>query len=863
MKPEAAKRLRLLASALSVLVVIALLMVGWFYWRMRASLPQLDGESRLAGLDATVTIERDALGVPTIRGQNRREVARGLGWLHAQDRYFQMDLLRRSAAGELAELFGKRVLPRDRATRMHGFRKLAEQVVAQLPATDRAILEAYAAGVNAGLAASPSRPFEYLLLSVKPEPWRPEDTFLVTFAMTLDLQDETGRYERTLMTLRDHYGMESVAFFNPLTSPADAALDGTTAPLPAVPSAKVVDLRGRKLAARDVDRLVGPAPHEVSRLAPGGSSDRRWSWSGGAAKSEHDRIDNFPFPARAAEAVLGSNAFALAGNRTASGVALLANDMHLDHGVPNVWYRASFEYPAPDAAAGAAPRKVTGATLPGTPLVVAGSNGRIAWGFTNACADVGDVVVVETLPGISTWYTAPGHPEGLKLVNRKEKIRVKGGADVDVDYTWTIWGPIVGQNDRGLPLALRWTAHDPAATNLRLRELEDANDVSEAVKVAHVAGMPVQNFNVADSAGDIAWTIAGRLPQRVGYDGRLPVSWAFGDRKWEGFLPPERVPVVTTKPPAGPAGGEGPASANEIRAGSGAIWSANQRHVGGDSLKLIGDGDYSRPYRAAQIRDDLAALQQASPRDLLGVQLDDRALFLAPWHKLLMDTLTPVATNQNRARTTLRSFAEKWEGRASVDAVSYRLVREFRSTLYARVFGAIFAPCIESNPNFQWADLYLEPAIWALVRERPAHLLNPEFSSWDAVLLAAVDDLITQLDKQGVKLPQANWGWRNTARIRHPFGNLIPEWASYWLNMPADPLPGDTDMPRVQGPTHGASERLIVSPGREHEGIFHMPCGQSAHPLSPYYRAGHSAWVRGEPSPFLPGPMQHTLRLVP
>jgi penicillin amidase len=284
--------------------------------------------------------------------------------------------------------------------------------------------------------------------------------------------------------------------------------------------------------------------------------------------------------------------------------------------------------------------------------------------------------------------------------------------------------------------------------------------------------------------------------------------------------------------------------------------------IGGIPLNKIGDGGYPRPNRAAQVRDQLIGLERATPRDLLAVQLDDRALFLAPWHKLLMKTLTPEATTGEKARSTLRSFAEKWEGRATIDAVSYRLVREFRTAVYARVFPAIFASCLEAFPEFRWQDLQLEGALWALLREKPMHLLNPEFQTWDDLLVAAVDDVNGILDRQGVTLPQANWGSRNTVRIRHPFSGSF-FWLSRWLDMPRVPLPGDSDMPRVQGPSHGASERLVVSPGREEEGIFHMPGGQSGHPLSPFYRAGHAAWARGEPTPFLPGKPVYTLTLTP
>jgi|GEM_PF-4935338 len=219
MTPAVAKRFRLLASAVSVLVVLAALAGGWFYVKLRASLPQLDGGAVLAGLSREVTVQRDALGVPTIRGANRVDVARALGYLHAQDRFFQMDTLRRRAAGELSELFGAATVPVDRAARLHGFRRLAQTVLVRLPATERALLEAYAAGANSGLAALRAKPFEYFVLRVTPQPWRAEDSILVSYAMTLDLQESTGNYERSLMVLRDQFGMNGLAFFAPLLTP--------------------------------------------------------------------------------------------------------------------------------------------------------------------------------------------------------------------------------------------------------------------------------------------------------------------------------------------------------------------------------------------------------------------------------------------------------------------------------------------------------------------------------------------------------------------------------------------------------------------------------------------------------------------
>jgi penicillin G amidase len=797
-----AKRFSLLASVLSLLVLGAAGAGVWFYFQLRASLPQLDGAATVPGLTAPVTIERDALGVPTVRGRTRADVARALGFVHAQDRFFQMDLLRRHGAGELAELLGQSALEHDKTVRVYEFRARARAVLATLAPDERALLGAYTDGVNAGLHSLRAKPFEYLVLHTDPQPWKPEDSLLVLYAMTLDLQD-AGHYERSLTTLRDTYGQSALNFFAPLSTPDDAALDGSTASLAPVPSARVINLR------------------QLARNSPAPAALR----------------EDFVFT--------GSNAFALSGAHTANGAALLANDMHLALRVPNIWYRASLVWldPAtsnltPDTSG--AQRRITGVTLPGAPVIVAGSNGRIAWGFTNAYADTSDLVSVDLAMGTDTLYQTQ---HGLaKIDTHEETIFVKGSAPVTLDVSWTEWGPIIGQDDSRRPLALRWAAHEPAAANLTLMQLETARTAAEALAIAHRAGIPAQNLLVADADGAIGWTIAGRLPKRVGFDGRLPVSWTYGDRYWDGLLAPDDVPQI-------------------LAPASGRLWSANQRMIGDDAFTKIGDGGYAPPYRAAQIRDDLAALEHATPRDLLAIQLDDRALFLARWQKLLLATLTPEAVAEKSSRADLLRLARQWEGRASTDSVSYRLVRAFRLQVAQLVFTPIFAPCVDAYPDFEYNRFNLEPPLWALLTQKPPQLLNPKFLRWDDLLLAAADAVMDDLQRQGVPPEQATWGRRNTAHIQHPFSRFLPGPLARFLDLPADELPGDADMPRVQGPQFGASERFVVSPGHEDEGIFEMPGGQSGHPLSPFYRAGHEAWVHGDPTPFLPGKTEHTLVL--
>ena len=793
MSPTARRRLRVTGIVAGVLLAGSAGLGGWFYGRLRASLPQLDGNARLPGLAAPVTVTRDALGVPTLRGANRNDLARALGYVHAQDRFFQMDTLRRRAAGELAELFGSAALPLDRAVRLHGFRTLARTVYQRGAPAERAELDAYAAGVNAGLASLRAKPFEYYVLRTTPRAWQPEDSVLMIYALTLELQDGAVAYERSLAAVRDQLGNAGVAFFAPLVTPDDASLDGTSAPPAPIPDPTLIDLRTRAGAG-----AAAAVPQPASRLAA------------------------------------GSNSFALGGGRTAAGAALLASDMHLTLRVPNIWYRASLQWGG---------HTVTGVTLPGGPLVVSGSNGRIAWGFTNAYADTADLVVVQPSPADHSFY-ASYEGEDLPYQIHHERILVKGGAPVDLDTPWTIWGPVVGTDENRRPLALHWVAYDPAAANLELGALETADGVDEAVAIAHRAGIPAQNFLVAGADGRTAWTIAGRLPQRFGFDGRFPVAWYFGDRGWRGLLPPDQVPVIR-----GTAAGQ--------------LWTANNRVVGGPALALLGDGGYDPPARAAQIRDDLTPLARAVPQDLLGIQLDDRALFLARWQQLLLATLTPRLAAARPSRAELRSLVEQWPGRAAVDSVSYRLVALWREKVAELALAPIFAPCAAEYDGFTWARFNVEPALWTMVQQQPAHLLNPRFSTWPDLLVAAADEVTAELEREHVPLAQATWGAANVARIEHPFAASLPSWLSGWLRMPADPLPGDVRMPRVQRPDFGASDRMVVSPGHEAEGIFEMPGGQSGHPLSPFFRAGHEAWVKGVPAPFLPGPAVHTLELHP
>jgi penicillin amidase len=811
-------RLRYLLSTLSVLLVVALIAGVWSWWRMRASLPLLDGMQPLAGLSAPVKVERDSLGVPTIDGKNRTDVARATGFVHAQDRFFQMDVLRRTGAGELSEIFGPATLEIDRAHRLHGFRRTAQKVLAALPETQHALLDAYTAGVNAALASSSRKPWEYVALRAEPAPWRTEDSLLVIYAMWFDAQDTSARYEQSVRALRLSLGQTGLEFFAPLGDSWDAALDGSTFPPPPLPAFHLKPADPATTAT--ISAAVNP------RLLP------------------------------------GSNAFAIDGAHSASGAGMLANDMHFGLNVPNIWYRAVLKW----TDAGGAAHQVAGVTLPGMPAIVAGSNGHIAWSETNAYADTSDVVLVEADALAHVLYrTVHGWVE---IEDRTDPIKVKGKKPEPFVARWTEWGPIIGDLQDNRYPALRWNAHDTESTNLNFMDLETAHTADEAMKIAHRSGMPNENLVIADETGAIAWTVTGTIPRRVGYDGRQPVSWAFGDRKWDGWLKPEEIPVIEIAGTSGtaetPVGGH---TAPPTLSKEGILWTANQRLVGGAELAHLGDNGYDEGARGGQIRDGLRQLiasgRKAKPADLLAIELDDRAVYLERWQKVLLAVLSDEAVEHHRLRAEMRDVVRQWNGHASVDSAAYRLVRSFHARLAGRVFSPFFENARASYPDFDFSQFHCDDALWRLIQEKPARLLNPENKSWEELMLAAADDVIADVDHAGLPMRGFTWGARNTLRMQHPFSHFLPHFLGQFLDMPEDALPGDADMPRVQTRDFGASERMVVSPGHEKDGIFHMPGGQSGNPLSPYYRAGHEAWVKGEPTPFLPGPPQHTLTLQP
>ena len=794
-----ARHIGIAAAGLLIGAVLLAALAAWLV--LRASLPTLDGRAARTGVAASVRVDRDADGVPTITAQNRNDLAFGLGYLHAQDRFFQMDLLRRAAAGELAALLGPSLLSTDRDLRRHRFRDVARNAVAGLDEPTRAVLAAYVNGVNAGLHALRARPFEYWLLGgARPKPWSAEDTVLCAHAMFLQLQDSTGHLQLQRALLRATLPESLWRFVEAGAPEWDAAIDGSRGDSPRIPTADEIDLRTLGVLP------VKPPDTPAQPLDPA-----------------------------------GSNNWAVAGSGTTHGAALVANDMHLGLRVPTTWYRARLV----DASADGFDE--VGVTLPGTPAMVAGSNGHIAWGFTNSYGEYSKVIRLVPVPGDPDAFATATGIQKLRYVD--ELIEVRGAASEHLQVAITPWGPVMGTDWENRPYALDWVAHDPAALNLDILTLEHVHSAAEALRVAGGFGIPGQNFMVGDAAGHIGWTIAGRVPRHSDAPPALPQLSTDPVVGFEGWLAPGEAPQA-------------------LDPGEGLLWSANARVVGGEAARVIGDDGMDRGTRAAQIHADLrAAPRPLAPLASLHIQLDDRAVFLERWRTVLARVIERAQAQGDPAASRARDALARWSGRAAVDDPAYRLTLAFRSEVEARVFYMLVAPARLKAGDF---DFEIPPSfegpLWRLVEAQSPHMLANAYASWDALLgdaLAAAARIPRQCAIEHLDLVSCTWGRVNAVRVAHPLSAALPLLHAF-LDMPTIRLPGaNDDMPRIQGPDFGASERFSVAPSYEKEGYLHLPGGASGHPLSPFYRAGFDAWARGRPTPLLPGPAAHQLVLMP
>lgn len=474
--------------------LVSLLGAG-YYWLLRRPLPQTKGTLRLRGLHAPVEIIRDRWGVPHIYADNACDLMFAQGFVHAQDRLWQMDFNRRLVAGRLSEVLGAVTAPVDCWMRTLSMRRIAEQEVDLVGGEARAELEAYAAGVNARIGQG-RLPIEFTLLRYAPEPWGLADSLawikMMSWSLSVNWEAELLRAQ-----LIARLGPEQAAQLEP----------------------DYVE-NWPRIAPSDLLNLSNVSGAVLERAS--------------AAR---------PFTGPLATAGLGSNNWVIAGSRTTTGKPLLANDMHLLISMPSIWYENHLV---------GGDLNVTGVTFPGIPGVVAGHNEHVAWGFTNGFPDVQDLYMEHLRRTTDGRVEYEYKGEWLEAQVIPEEIHIKGKATVTQQVIITRHGPIINALAPDLageqPLALRWTSLDPAPMISALRAMNRARNCLEFREALRGWIAPIQNTVYADSAGNIGYSFPGRVPIRAKGNGRVPVPGWTGEYEWIGYIPYEELPHLYNPP---------------------------------------------------------------------------------------------------------------------------------------------------------------------------------------------------------------------------------------------------------------------------------------------------------------------------
>jgi penicillin amidase len=714
--------------AILIVLLLAAAAVYWFAWR---PLPQISGAVAVP-ISQRATVERDALGVPHISAATVEDALFAQGYVTAQDRLWQMDALRRLAAGRLAEVFGSRLLESDKEARRLRMERIAESDAERLPAADRAVMAAYARGVNFFIKTHRNRlPLEFTVMRYDPRPWSVKDCILIALYM----------YRELTSTWRD--------------------------------------------------KLI------KSAMLAGGD----------AAK-----VDAL-FPPRLSGVILpGSNAWVLAGSRTASGRALLANDPHLEYSIPGIWYMVHLRAPG---------LNVSGVALPGLPCVVLGHNDRIAWGSTNLGFDVQDLYI-EKMDLRTGRYFFRGQIEQARL--EREMIPVRGGAPVEFSQWVTRHGPVFV--DRGRILALRWAAAEPGAFSFPLLALDRARDWPEFLAALARYPGPAQNFVYADAGGHIGYQVAGQLPIRKKDGGGVPVEGSSGDYEWDGYIPFEQLPQ-TFDPPAG------------------LIVTANQNPFPPDYPYPV-QGAFASPDRAERIYALLTGRSKWKVPEMLGVQTDVYSAFGHYLARRIIEAYGRRGSHGGEAAAAV-VYLRLWDGRMTkgiapfIETLTYEHLRqamaERASPKNALLYGGREA---------RGAAYMAAPAI---VRELLEKQPRDWFDDYDRLILRCFRDALDEGRRlQGRNMITWDYGKYNRLFIAHPVGGHLPLVARYF---DIGPVEHEGSPVTVQQTTRriGPSMRTAVDFANLDKSYMNIVAGESGHVLSKHYKDQWAAYYAGRSSP--------------
>jgi penicillin amidase len=831
----------LLWLMLAVLVILAGA-VAYAYYVAHSALPQLDGQVQIRGLSAPVTVTRDGHGVPTIEAATLEDVFFAQGYVTAQDRLWQMDVMRRFASGELSEILGEDTLRLDREQRILGLRDAARKAMEIASPRDRRFFEAYARGVNAYIAARGDRlPIEFRILHYAPKPWRAEDSVVIANQMVKDLNyhyfyDALSR-EKILAKLgpeltgdlyvnRSWHDRPPTVMREDLQQPdsnggTDEDDDDDDSPDNSVtwlvrsvgagepPQGALERTSGAKAQASGgtlfaaLEALRHPKSglsHPKSGLLD--DAPRLTSWV------SEESAEGLP--------VNGSNDWVISGAHTVTGKPLLSNDMHLGHQMPNLWYEAHLHSGTLD---------VAGVTLPGMPYVIVGHNQRIAWGFTNVGPTVTDVYIENFNPQ-GAYQTPSGwvQPE-----HRVEAIHVKGKPDVSVDVKITRHGPVITEIVPGetRPLALRWTLYD--GLRIPLFDVNTAQNWQEFRRAFSQFDAPGQNVVYADVDGNIGYQTTGKVPIRAAGDGSLPVSGADNAHEWTSYIPFEKLPGIYNPP-------------------SGIIGTANGR-ITPDNYPNSISMEWEAPWRTERIYHVLESGRQFSAADMLALQTDvhsEAELFAAERFVYAVDHASKPSARARQAADLMRSWDGRMQASSAAPTIAEKSIVELRRLLLEPKLGNAPADAAKAAEVLSWQTYSWEMrSVWMenILLHRPKRWLPDKYPNYDELLTAAVDAAVNGPDAPK-DLASWRWGAFNAVEIEHPILGKIPL-IRHWSGPGVQEQSGSGYTVKAVTRHHGPSERFTANLADLDQSTLNTVTGQGGNFLSPYYMDQWKAWHEG------------------
>jgi penicillin G amidase len=801
-------RRRLVAAAAAIAVLLA---VGGIaaYAFLRRSLPTLNGTVIVTGLSSPVEIVRDADAIPHVLAANRLDAFFGLGYVHAQDRLWQMELQRRIGHGRLSEIFGADLVPQDRFLRTVGFGRAARSAWKRMPASAKAAVDAYVAGVNAFLHAhGGSRlPPEFTLLRLTPEPWSGEDVVVWVKMMAWDLS-ANYTFELLRSDLVRAVGVERMRQLMPFY-----AEDG----LSIIDNGKLGDLSARHEAAGIDSTMTRKTPPPDTIGSPDTSLLALFK---GAISEGHPAVRDVLLGGSFIEA-LGSNNWVVDGTLSATGKPLLANDPHLSTKIPSTWYLAHLS---------AGDFEVIGATLPGIPAIALGRNRFIAWGATNVSADVQDLYS-ERLDESGTRAMFGDVAEPLTIV--PETIRIKGGNAVTVDVRLTRHGPLISDAINAInaaanparppvpPLALRWTALDEEDTTLpAFLGLNEARNWTEFTTALRDFVVPSQNFVYADAAGHIGYYAPGRIPIRARGDGSAPGEGWTGADEWIGWVPFDKLPHRYDPPEH-------------------FIVTANDRPAGSDYPYTLGV-DWPESYRAARIIELMHGRSSLTADDFARIQSDTISLHVKELLPLMLRHAHPATDADRKAADLLNG----WNGDVSAASSA--------APIFEAWFLRLPVAIVEDDLGTRTTDGY--NGRFSFVTRFLRNTLNGSNPEWcddrRTEAIESCDDIVTAalheanadvIGRLGADM--SSWRWDTVHRVIFPHQGLDSVAGLGSLLRRSIPNGGDwstvnvgtvsTDRPYEQRAAAGYRSILDLSPNNDNR--FVIDLGQSGHPLSRHY----------------------------